>query len=224
MGARVYRQYCGAARALDVVGERWTLLVIRELLLGPRRYTDLRRGLPGIGEGLLSARLKELERQGLIERRRLFPPSSSVVYELTGAGRELEVVVDALARWGARWLGTPGNGEAIRPRWVMLAMKTRYDRDAARGVRETYEFRLDDDPFHVRVDDGSVEVSDGTARARDLLIEGDARAFLEAATDPARGSELVESGALRIEGDPGALARCREIFTPALPQLVEEAA
>src|SRR5688572_22779601 len=126
MARRTYRQYCGVASALDVVGERWTLLVVRELLLGPRRYTDLARGLPGIGEGLLAARLRDLEARGLVGRRKLFPPASSVVYELTEAGRELEPILDGLARWGARWLGTPTDADAIRPRWVMLAMKTRF--------------------------------------------------------------------------------------------------
>src|SRR5688572_9950283 len=116
---RRYDQYCSAARALDLVGERWTLLVVRELLLWPRRYTDLAAGLPGIGSGLLASRLKELEAQGLVARRRLFPPASSIVYELTPAGRELEPVLDGLARWGARWLGAPRPEDAIRPRWVM---------------------------------------------------------------------------------------------------------
>jgi DNA-binding HxlR family transcriptional regulator len=214
---RSYDQYCAAARALDVVGERWTLLIVRELLLGPRRYTDLRHGLPGIGEGLLAARLKALEAEGLVGRRRLFPPASSVVYELTDAGRELEPVLDGLARWGARWLGEPTEAEAIRPRWVMLAMKTRFDAEAARGVNETYEFMLDDDPFHVRVEDGTVEVEDGTARGAALHVGGETRAFLEAAMQPERAGDLVAAGRLYVEGEPDALVRCRAIFAPALP-------
>ena len=159
---------------------------MRELLLGPRRYTDLAAGLPGIGSGLLSARLKELEAHGLVGRRRLFPPASSIVYELTAAGRGLEPVLDGLAQWGARWLGTPRPEDAIRPRWVMLAMKTRFDRDVAAGVRETYEFRLDREAFHVRVDDGTVEVGDGPARRPDLIVSGETLALLEAAMAPER--------------------------------------
>jgi DNA-binding HxlR family transcriptional regulator len=205
------------ASALDVVGERWTLLVVRELLLGPRRYTDLRRGLPGIGEGLLAARLKDLEALGLVGRRRLFPPASAVVYELTEAGRELEPVLDGLARWGARRLTGPSADDEIRPRWMMLAMKTRFDREAARGVAETYEFRLDDEQFHVRVDDGSVEVEDGPARGAALLVGGETRAFLEAAMEPERGPELIAAGRLYVEGEADALGRCRKIFAPALP-------
>jgi hypothetical protein len=160
----------------------------------------------------------------LVERRKLFPPASSVVYELTAAGRELGPVVDGLARWGARWLGEPRPGDAIRPRWVMYAMKTRFDPDAARGVDETYEFRLDGEAFSVTVDDGAVEVRDGLSPRASLFVGGATRAFLDAAVDPDRAAELVAAGELSVEGDPDALARCRAIFAPALPAPVEQAA
>ena len=224
MKRRSYDQYCAAARALDVVGERWTLLVVRELLLGPRRYTDLLAGLPGIGTGLLAARLKELERHGLVRRRKLFPPASSVVYELTPAGRGLEPVVGGLARWGTRWLGEPRPEDAVRPRWIMYAMKTRFDPGEARDAAETYEFRLDGEAFNVRVENGAVEVADGVAREPDLVVSGSTRAFLAAAIAPERAPELIEAGELAIEGESGALARLRAIFAPALPRPAEEAA
>lgn len=222
--ARQYSQFCGVARALDLVGERWTLLIVRELLLGPRRYTDLAAGLPGIGQGLLAARLKALESRGLVARRRLFPPASSIVYELTDAGRGLEPVIDGLARWGAHWLDEPSEGESVRPRWLMYAMKSRYDREAARGVHDVYEFRLDREPFHVRVDDGEVEVADGTIRGADLLVQGEVRAFLEAAMHPERTPQLLAENRIEVEGEPDALARCRAIFAPALPAAAEVAA
>ena len=98
---RTYNQYCGLARALDLVGERWALLVVRELVLGPKRFTDLQAGLPGIGTNILSARLRELEESGVVARRTLPPPAASAVYELTPYGRELEPAVDALGRRGA---------------------------------------------------------------------------------------------------------------------------
>src|SRR5918994_1233190 len=126
MGKRRYDQYCALARALDVVGERWTLLLVRELLLGPKRYTDLLEGLPGIGTNLLAARLKELERNGVVERVRLAPPAASTVYELTEYGRRLEPAVIALTQWGGRRLGRPKQGEHFRPEWLATAMQASY--------------------------------------------------------------------------------------------------
>lgn len=218
MAGRRYDQYCGVARALEVVGERWTLLIVRELLLGPRRYTDLAAGLPGMASALLAARLKQLVAEGLVIRRTLPPPAGSRVYELTAAGRELEPLLDGLARWGSRWLGSPRPGDAVRARWVMLAMKTRFDAEAARGVRETYEFRFDrGETFQVTIDDGDVDVRDGQIRRPALVVEGDDVAtFLEAARSEAAAARAVASGALAVEGDLTALERCRAIFAPAL--------
>jgi DNA-binding HxlR family transcriptional regulator len=214
---RSYAQYCALARALDLVGERWTLLVLRELLLGPKRYTDLLDGLPGIGTALLASRLRDLETEGVVRRRKLRPPAGSTVYELTEWGCELEPALIGLARWGGARLGAPGTGEAFRARWLMLAMQTRFDPEAARDVHETYEFRLGEDWFHVRVDDGSVSVHDGVSGGASLIIRGEPRTFLEAVMDPEAAGRSVAEGALEIEGDPEALARCRAIFAPALP-------
>src|SRR5881398_167543 len=111
---RSYRQSCGIARALDLVGERWALLVVRELVLGPKRFTDLRHGLPGIGTNILAGRLRELERAGVIRRRTLPPPAASAVYELTEYGRDLEPVMLALGRWGARTLGERRPEQSMR--------------------------------------------------------------------------------------------------------------
>ena len=105
MTSRTYDQFCGIARALDLVGERWALLVVRDLILGPKRFTDLRRGLAGIGTNILAARLKELERGGVVRRRTLPPPAASAVYELTDYGRALEGPLLALGRWGALSIG-----------------------------------------------------------------------------------------------------------------------
>src|SRR5262245_63048394 len=110
-GGRSYRQYCAVARGLDVVGERWTLLIVRDLLVGPKRYTDLLDGLPGIGTNLLAARLRELEQGGVVRRTVLPPPAGSTVYELTEVGRALEPVVMALGRWGVRFLDNPREGD-----------------------------------------------------------------------------------------------------------------
>src|SRR5438270_8716701 len=104
---RSYDQYCAVARGLDVIGDRWTLLLVRDLLLGPKRYKDLLEGLPGIGTNLLAARLKELEAAGIVRRGVLPPPAGSSVYELTDKGQALEPAILALGRWGAQFLGVP---------------------------------------------------------------------------------------------------------------------
>ena len=138
MARRGYQQYCGLARALDVLGERWTLLLVRNLLLGPQRFTDLLEGLPGIGTNLLANRLRELKSAGLVARRELPPPAGSVVYELTPRGRDLEPTVLALSRWGAVSLGRPRRGETYRPAWLLLSLRALFQPDAANGVREVY--------------------------------------------------------------------------------------
>src|ERR671921_1724366 len=111
MSKRSYNQYCAVARALDIIGERWTLLIVRELLTGPKRFKDLLEGLPGIGTNLLATRLKDLEGNGILRRATLPPPAGSKVYELTGLGRELEQVVVALSQWGSKLLGSPRGDE-----------------------------------------------------------------------------------------------------------------
>src|SRR5262250_1013315 len=122
MTDRSYSQFCGVAHALDLVGERWALLVVRELLGGPRRFTDLAKGLPGIRTNILTSRLKELERAGVVQRRTLPPPAASNVYELTEYGRELEPIVLSLGRWGAKTLGPPDPGWSFRPGGLSLML------------------------------------------------------------------------------------------------------
>ena len=144
MAKRAYGQYCGFARALEIVGERWGLLIIRDLLVGPKRFTDLRRGLPRIPSNILSDRLKELEDAGVVQRRVLPRPAGSIVYELTEHGGDLEEAVLALGRWGARSLGDPRPGEIITVDSVIMAMRTTFRPDAAKDLRASYELRLGD--------------------------------------------------------------------------------
>lgn len=118
MSRRSYDQYCAVARALDAVGERWSLLIVRELLAGPRRYTDLHADLPGVSTDILAARLKQLESEGVVERRRLERPANATVYELTGRGAELRPVVEALGGWGLDALGEQRPTDAVRTHWV----------------------------------------------------------------------------------------------------------
>ena len=212
MARRSYDQYCAVARALDVVGERWTLLVIRELLPGPKRYKDLLEGLPGIGTNLLAARLRDLEAAGAIQRRMLPPPAGAVVYELTDSGRELESVVLDLARWGLKRMEQPRRRESFRPDWYGVAMCAAFRPHAARGVRETYECRIGTDVFHLRVHDGSAEVGQGSATSADLIVKADFKSLHAVVSGQVSPMEAIDSGRVEIQGDPAALQRCVEIF------------
>jgi DNA-binding HxlR family transcriptional regulator/putative sterol carrier protein len=212
LARRSYDQYCAVATTLDVVGERWTLLVIRELLPGPKRYKDLLEGLPGIGTNLLAARLKDLEAAGAIQRRVLPPPAGAAVYELTDSGRELEPVVLDLARWGLKRMEQPRRRESFRPDWYGVAMCAAFRPDAAKGVRETYECRIGTDVFHLRVHDGRARVAQGPATSPDLIIEADFKSLHAVVSRRLPPMEAIESGKVEIRGDPAALRRCVEIF------------
>jgi DNA-binding HxlR family transcriptional regulator len=213
---REYGQYCSLAKALDVVGSRWTLLVIRELIPGPRRFKDLLAGLPGIGTNLLSERLRQLEAEGLLERRTLPPPAGSTVYELTAVGRGLEPAVFELARWGRSRVGSLDEGDFSSPRWVLVAMRAEHDPEAARGLHESYEFRIGDETFHVRVEDGEVELLDGPAERPDIVVSADADTFVRASADARTFDQAVSEGRIAVEGSDAASAHCRAIFAPAL--------
>ena len=220
MGRRSYGQYCTVARALDVVGERWTLLLVRELLTGPKRFKDLLEGLPGIGTNLLAGRLKALEEAGILRRATLPPPAGSKVYELTEAGRSLEPVLVELSRWGARLMGEPRGGDDMRPAWAAVAVRSIVDARSARGLRETYEFRIDGEVFHVRVEEGEVEARQGRAEDPDIVIAGATEAFLAVTAGRVTPGEALEAGEIRVEsprGDQGeAMDRCLRMLRPAV--------
>ncbi len=219
MGRRSYDQYCTVARALDVVGERWTLLLVRELLTGPKRFKDLLGGLPGIGTNLLTGRLKALEEAGIVRRTTLPPPAGSKVYELTELGRSLEPVVVELSRWGSRLLGTPRGEDDLRPAWAAVALRSVFDVEAVRGSKETYEFRIDGEVFHVRVEEGGVEARQGPAAEPDLVVAGATEAFVVVAASRMGPEEAVEAGSIWVVGSRKgdgheALARCLRMLEP----------
>ena len=195
---RSYRDACGIARALDVVGDRWALLVIRDLLLGPKRFTDLRAGLPGVSPDVLSQRLRELDGAGLLTRRRLAPPAASQVYELTERGRALEPTLLELGRWGTA-APFPEDVMIFGPDSAMLALKTVFDPAAATGPSESYEFRFGEEHFHARVRDGTLTITRGSAEAPDATID----------TDPATLAAVLWRGQ---DSDEPAVARLRELF------------
>ena len=215
MATRSYHQYCGIARALDLLGERWTLLLIRNLLLGPQRFKDLLEGLPGIGTNLLAARLRELESAGVIARRKMAPPASSVVYELTDRGHDLEDAVLNLARWGARGLGPPKRGEIYKPAWLLLSLRALFRPDESLGVSESYELQIDDEVFHAVVDDGTAVVGQGSAASPDLIVKCDARTFLDLAMGRLALSQAKRSGRIHLDGDARAFTRLRRMFAPS---------
>ncbi|MEU6948187.1 helix-turn-helix domain-containing protein [Streptomyces sp. NPDC046316] len=167
---RSYDQYCASARALDIVGDRWTLLIVRELLAGPRRYTDLHADLPGVSTDMLAGRLKDMEGTELVTRRRLPPPVSAYVYELTPRGRELLPVLRALAEWGAPVLDEPRPTDAVRAHWFAIPLLRALE-GVVTGVMQV---TLDEGVFHVRVGgDGAVSYADGPAEAPDAHLRTD---------------------------------------------------
>ena len=207
MTNRSYDQFCGIARALDLVGERWGLLIVRDLILGPKRFTDLRRGLPGIGTNVLAARLKELERGGVVARRTLSPPAASTVYELTEYGRALEGPLLALGRWGAGSMGPRQAGQALRSEWFGVALKAFFRPEAAADLEAEIELRFEDGTLLARVDHGTLVVEPGSPNGADLVLETEVEtliAYLAGADVP--------PAALVSQGDERLLERLPRIF------------
>jgi DNA-binding HxlR family transcriptional regulator len=215
---RTYNQYCATARTLDLVGERWTLLLVRDLLTGPKRFGDLQKSLRGMGTGLLAARMKHLEREGLVEKITLPPPARTPAYALTEAGRELGPAVLALARWGTKWaMGERRDGEVFHPGWAVLAMEAFFDPAAADGVRAVYEFQVDDEVFHVRVAGGTVEAAHGPAQLPDATLSTTADVLAELAEGRVTLADSIKNKTLTASGDREALVRLRTLFRRPRP-------
>jgi DNA-binding HxlR family transcriptional regulator/putative sterol carrier protein len=208
-----YSQYCALARALDVAGDRWTLLIVRELAPGPRRFTDLIDGLPGVSRKLLTDRLRALERDGIIARKELPPPAARQVYELTSDGRDLAHAMAGLIAWGARRIGERDPSESFRARWPAVAMAGLADREAAKGVSETYQYLVGDAAFHFIVDDGSIELRDGRAQDPAVTLTTDEETWADTASGKITASSAIATGALRVAGEPQAVKRLRRIFS-----------
>lgn len=206
MRRRSYHQYCALARALDVIGERWTLLLIRELLLGSKRYTDLLDGLPGIGTNLLAERLKTLEAANVVRR------TVAGAYELTELGRDLESSVFELGRWGAHFLEPRRRTDAVDPGWFFVSIRATFRPDVAANVRETYEFRIDGETFHARVDLGRAETGRGHATDPDLVVTTDLDGFLALLSGRLSPTEAVAGGNVRLAGRQAALQRFVKMF------------
>ncbi len=216
---RTYGDRCGIARALDLVGERWALLIIRELLLGPKRFTDLREGLSHVGPDVLTQRLRELEQADVLYQRKLPPPAAANVYELTPWGRELEPVVLGLGRWGSR-SPVPGGESVLGVDSAVLALKTLFDATAADGLDAHYELRLGEQPFELRVRGNSFAVSRASVADPDATIETDPATLSAVLWHGRKLASAERSGEIRLRGDRGLVKRLLQLFP--LPQRPRE--
>ena len=200
MTGRSYNQFCALAYALDAVGERWTLLIIRELLAGPRRFKDLVDGLPGISSNLLSERLKGLEQQGIIRRRVLPPPAGSTVYELTVLGQALERAVLELGKWGSQFLPASLEGVALPSLGaITLAIKAFFHPEQAQGVKETYELQLGNEILQVQVNEGELQVQQGQSLQADVVFYTDMQVFVGLFAGQIQPEEALAAGIIWAE-------------------------
>ncbi len=206
-----YAQYCAVARALDIVGERWTLLVVRSLLSGPKRYTDLRDDLPGIATDLLTARLRTLEEAGHVQRRQLPRPAAATVYELTDAGWQLGPIVLALASVGVARLGPPTAQEDVNADALVLLLRASFrPTDAA---TRAYALELDGEPYAVEVHAGSVQTRRGAAEAPDCVLRADPRTLAEILSGALAAEVALADGRLALDGPAAALYRFLDAFS-----------
>ncbi|MEV6647271.1 helix-turn-helix domain-containing protein [Amycolatopsis sp. NPDC051371] len=200
---RTYGQYCGLARAMELVGERWALLIVRDLVLGPKRYDELQAGLPKIPPSILSARLNEMEESGVIRRRVRADLDAGLVYELTQYGSELDQILLNLGLWGARSLSRPGPDDVFTLDAAILSLFTTFQSDAAAGVQITFEIQYHNTmTLHAMVDDGSLKVSEGRYHEADLVIRAaHGAALLDVIGGQFTPAEALASGSLSVEGD-----------------------
>lgn len=212
MVSRSYGQFCGFARALEMVGERWALLIVRDLLVAPRRFTDLHRGLPGIPTNILTARLKELEAAGILRRHALPRPEGSIVYELTPYGLELEEIVLRLGRWGSQSLDRPRKGEIITVDSLIMAMRATFRPQNASNVRASYELRFDEIVFHLCIEDAALTAAAGPLPGAGLTIEANPMTIKALMAGDVTPAGAIASGAVHLSGETALLDLFVDIF------------
>jgi len=204
---RSYGQYCSIAKALDVVGDRWSLLIVRELLIrGGCRYTDLKDGLPGIATNLLADRIRELESAGLIRREEAPPPVATTLFHLTDTGEGLLPVVDAIARWGIGYMAKPAEGDQFRGHWFAFPAALFLQDADPDGPPISIELRTDSSPVVIEVSGGTVTTRLGTAQTPDLVLSGEPRLILAMITGRITVEQATDGG-LEIVGDAAVLQR-----------------
>jgi DNA-binding HxlR family transcriptional regulator len=208
---RTYEDGCATAHALDLIGERWALLVARELILGPKRFTDLRVGLPGISPNVLTQRLAELEEAGIVGKRKLPPPAAAWVYELTPWGLQLEQVIMALGRWGARspqlMQGFPLSVDAL-----VLSFRTMFDGSTARDFDATIELRIGEERFRAEIEKGELQLHRGAAAGADATIEATVDALVAVVYGGRKLADALKAGELKVEGDRAVVKRFVTLF------------
>jgi DNA-binding HxlR family transcriptional regulator len=212
-----YGEFCGMARALDLVGDRWALLVVRELLLGPRRYTDLVEGLPGVGTNVLATRIRELEASGIIERTRVPAPTPAVLYQLTADGRELRPVLDSLAVWGSRRLTRPTSDEAVEPRWFVLSLAAHLD-PAELDEGASFVLDVDGEAFTLAVSGDGVAATDGADPDCTATVAGRLRDFFATARGQTTASQRITA-----TGDRAAANKLVKAMTGAMAHVTGKA-
>lgn len=209
-----YDQYCAVARALDLVGERWTLLVVRSLLMGPQRYTDLRDAMPGIATDLLTARLRTLEEAGHVRRQRLPRPAAATVYELTEAGWQLGPVVLSLARLGVTELGPPAADEDVNADALVLVLRASFHGDAPESdPGPAYQLDLDGEPYTVEVHPGWVQTARGAAKDPALTLHASPRTLAEILSGALSSQDALADGRLTTDGPTAELERFTAAFS-----------
>ncbi len=208
---RSYRDLCGIARALDVVGERWALLVVRELLFGPKRFADLHRGLPDMSQNVLTQRLRDLEDSSVLTRRIARPPASGHLYELTERGRALEPVLLALGRWGSPLAPKPDSAEELSPDALIVALLTTFDADAMGALDGTVQLRLPADVFLLRIGEGGLGAARDDGHA-DVSLSCSVRTVQDLVFDGRELDDAIESDAASVQGDLTLLRRFLTAF------------
>jgi DNA-binding HxlR family transcriptional regulator/putative sterol carrier protein len=204
---RTYREYCAIARALDLLGHRWTLLIVRDLFLGPQRYRDLQEGLPGIATDILTARLRTLEAEGLVRRRELPPPAHTTVYELTDSGRRLGPVIRALGEVGLELLGTPAPDEPINAGPVVMSLQLSFRAAEFPDLAETYGLEVDGRPFTLAVEAGTARAERGAPATPAATIATDARTLVALLRGEETPATALAGGLVAVDGDAGAFER-----------------
>lgn len=204
---RSYDEYCSVAKSLDLVGDRWTLLVVRELLLrGPSRYTDLRNGLPGVATNLLADRLRDLETAGLVAREEAPPPIATTLFRLTERGEALKPVLDELMRWGLPLMAEQREEDVVRSHWLAGAIEVMLEDRRPDGDPVTLELRLGDEPITVAARDGEMKVTMGAASDPDVALTGPAKPIMGLLLGYLdRGG--AEAMGVTVDGDPAVIER-----------------
>jgi DNA-binding HxlR family transcriptional regulator len=211
VGRRKYGEGCAVSHALDVVGERWAMVVVRELLLGPKRFTDLRAGMPGASPDVLAQRLRELKEAGVVRQRKLPPPAGSQVYELTDWGAELEPVITHLGRWGSRSPSMPYEADRSIDSLV-LSLKALFDRDGAQGFNATIGLRLGEDRFSIKIADSQLQLTRGEAERSTATLETDPQTLATLLYQGRLLEDALHTGDATIAGDTTVVTELLQLF------------